>query len=75
MGTDISDRMKLPFVIQAQEKRNRPCVSLNEIAAASELASMSQIEPTPGKHRRLFASENSGICKYLAANRPILAVN
>src|SRR5688572_29070886 len=67
--------MKLAFVIQTQEERNRPCISLNEIAAARELASMSHIEPALGKHRRLFARENSGICKYLAAHCPIFAVD
>jgi hypothetical protein len=36
---------------------------------------MSHIEPTAGKHRRLFECKDRGIRKYLAAHCPITYVN
>jgi hypothetical protein len=67
--------MELTLVVQAQEKRDRPGVGLNEVTRATELAAVAQVEPTSGKHRCLLERKDSRVRKYPAADRPITDID
>ena len=75
MRTNVRYGMELTLVVQAQEKRDCAGVGLNEITRATELAPVSQVQPTPGKYRCLFERKDGRVCKYSTADRPIAAVD
>src|SRR5262245_62028981 len=75
MCANVRDGVVLTFVIQTQQTRDHSGVGLDEIPWVHELASVPHIEPTTGKHRRLFEREDLRIRKYAAADRSVSDVN